>query len=225
MNWAMVGRLIWKDWYLSRVTILLALVGGMASLAMVAATHGSLIPMILGIIVVVGILIGVGQVVMMSTVTERKQQTLPFVMSLAISYREYTAAKIAGSLLMYLVLWTALVAGVVATILLAPGYPHGLVPFALIMSVEILMSTCLVMAISISTESHGWTVAATQLGVLGVNGIGWWIVRFPDIGGAMRNPTMRWSSTATALLTAEFAAIALMLAITFFVQARKKDFV
>jgi hypothetical protein len=61
--------------------------------------------------------------------------------------------------------------------------------------------------------------------VLGVNGIGWWIVRFPDIGGAMTSPAIRWSSTATALLMAEFAVIAVMLATTFFVQARKKDFV
>jgi hypothetical protein len=114
---------------------------------------------------------------------------------------------------------------VVATILLVPGYPHGLIPFVLIMSVEILMSTCLVTAVSVTTESQGWTIAATQMGVLGVNGIGWSIVRFPGIGGSMTNTTMRWSSPATALLTSEIAAIGLVMAITFFVQTRKKDFV
>jgi hypothetical protein len=40
----------------------------------------------------------------------------------------------------------------------------------------------------------------------------------------MRSATVRWSGTATALLLAEFALIALMLAVTFLVQARKKDF-
>lgn len=225
MNWAMVRRLIWKDWFLNRAAISFSVIGGMATLGLVAAMRGSLIGLILGSIVVVGLLIGVGQVVMMSTVLERKQQTLPFVMSLPISYREYTMAKIAGGLLIYLVLWTALVAGVLGTILLTSGFPHGLVPFVLIMSLELLMGTCLVMTISIATESQGWTIAATQAGVLGVNGIGWWIVRFPDIGGSMTSATVRWSSTANALVTAELAVIALMIVITFFVQARKKDFV
>jgi ABC-2 type transport system permease protein len=221
----MVARLIWKDWYLNRAGILVSLTAGMVTLGAVAAAHGSRIAVILGIIIMATILIGMGSMVMMSSVTERKQQTLPFVMSLPISYREYTTAKIIGSLLIFLVLWTAMLAGMLATILLAPGFAHGLVPFVVIMSVEILMSTCLVTAVSVTTESQGWTVGVAQIGALGLNGIGWWIVRFPDIGGTMTSATMRWSSTATALLTAEFAAIALMLAITFFVQARKKDFV
>jgi hypothetical protein len=63
------------------------------------------------------------------------------------------------------------------------------------------------------------------MGVLGVNGIGWWIVRFPEIGGSMTSTTMRWRSQATGLLRSEVAAIALMIAVTFFVQAHKKDFV
>ncbi|MGC2404550.1 MAG: hypothetical protein WA510_32465, partial [Acidobacteriaceae bacterium] len=77
----------------------------------------------------------------------------------------------------------------------------------------------------VTTESQGWTVGVTQIGALSLNGIAWWIVRFPDIGGHMTSATMRWSSTATAILTAELAAIALMIAITFFIQARKRDFV
>lgn len=225
MNWTMVTRLIWKDWYLNRAATLFSLLGGIATLAAVAAAHGSQIAIILGTIVVVTILIGMGAAVMMSSVMERKQQTLPFVMSLPISYREYTAAKIVGSLLIFLVLWTAMLAAMLATILLTPEFPHGLIPFVVIMSVEILMSTCLVTAISVTTESQGWTIGATQVGALSLNGIGWWIVRFPGIRGTISSATMHWSGTATAILTAELAVIALMIAITFLAQSRKKDFV
>jgi ABC-2 type transport system permease protein len=225
MNWTMVGRLIWKDWYLNRAPIVASIAGGIVTLAVISAMHGSTIALVMGVIVVVTILIGMGAMVMMSAVVERRQQTLPFVMSLPVSYREYTTAKIVGGLLIYFVLWAALVIDIVATILLAPGYPHGLIPFAAIMCVEILMTTCLVIVVAVTTESQAWTVGATQVGALGVNGIGWWIVRFPQIGGAMKSPTVLWSGTATALLTAELAVIALMIAITFFVQSRKKDFV
>jgi len=36
---------------------------------------------------------------------------------------------------------------------------------------------------------------------------------------------IQWSPTATILLTAEFALIALLLGGTFFIQSRKKDFI
>ena len=225
MNWTMVGRLIGKDWYLNRMPILCSIAGGIATLAVIAALHGSTIGIVLGVIVVVTILIGMGAMVMMSAVVERRQQTLPFVMSLPISFREYTTAKIVGGLLIFLVLWGAILVDIVATILLAPGFPHGLIPFVTIMCVEILMTTCLVITVAVTTESQAWTIGATQVGALGVNGIGWWIVRFPAIGGAMKAATVQWSGTATALVTAELAAIVLMIGFTFFIQSRKKDFV
>lgn len=225
MNIAMVGRLICKDWYLNRVGILASLSGGVVTLALVALLRASEIALILGVIVLVTILIGMGAMVMMSAAIERRQLTLPFVMSLPISYREYTTAKILGGMLIFLVLWGALVADVLATILLTPGVPHGLIPFVVIMAVEILMSTCLITAISVTTESQGWTVAAAQVGALSLNGIGWSIARLPGIGGTMRSATVQWSETAKAVLVAELMLIVLMLLITFFVQAHKKDFI
>jgi ABC-2 type transport system permease protein len=225
MNIAMVIRLIRKDWYLNRAGILASLFVGVVTLGVVAAMPRSQIALLLGIIVLATILIGMGAMVMMSAAMERRQQTLPFVMSLPISYREYTTAKIAGGMLIFLVLWGALVADVVATILLTPGFPHGMIPFVVIMAVEILMSTCLITVVSVTTESHGWTVAVAQVGALSLNGIGWTIVRLPQIGGAMRSTTVQWTGTATAFLVAELALIAFMLMITFFVQSRKKDFI
>jgi ABC-2 type transport system permease protein len=225
MNWLMVWRLIWKDWYLNRAGILASLIGGVMTLALVAALRASQIAIILGVIVVVTILIGMGAIVMMSAAIERKQQTLPFVMSLPITYREYTTAKIVGGMLIFQVLWVALVTALVATILLTPGFPHGTIPFVVIMSVEILVSTCLITVVSVTSESQGWTTAAAQVGALSLNLIGWSIVRLPGIGRTMGGATMQWSGTATVLLAAELTLIALMLAIAFFVQSRKKDFI
>jgi ABC-2 type transport system permease protein len=224
MNIAMVGRLIWKDWYLNKAGILASLIGGMATLALIAAMHNSQVALIMGMIVLVTILIGMGAVVMLSAASERRQMTLPFVMSLPISYWDYTISKIAGGLLIFFALWVPLVVAMVATILLTPGIPHGLIPFVLIMAVEILMTTCLITVIAVTTESHAWTVASAQVGGLSLNAIGWSIVRLPQIGGWMRSPTVRWSGTATALLVAELALIVLMLGVTFLVQAQKKDF-
>jgi ABC-2 type transport system permease protein len=166
MNIAMVCRLIWKDWYLNKAGIWASLIGGMATLALIAAMQVSQVALIMGMIVLVTILIGMGAMVMISAANERRQMTLPFVMGLPISYWEYTVSKIAGGLLIFFALWVPLVAAIVATILLTPGIPHGLIPFVLIMAVEILMTTCLITAVAVTTESHGWTVVSAQVGGL-----------------------------------------------------------
>jgi ABC-type transport system involved in multi-copper enzyme maturation permease subunit len=225
MNIQIVKRLVWKDWYLSRGAILAGLVAGLVTIAAVVAAHGSQMAVILGMIVLVMILIGIGAIQMITIVNERKLQTLPFVMTLPISYKEYTASKIVGSLLIFLVLWSALVAAMILSILFLPGFPHGLIPFVAIMSVEMLMSTCLITAVAVTTESQGWAAGVAQVGALSLNVIGWSIVRLPEIGGTMTSPAVHWSSTATVLILAEFAIIALMLGAAFFVQSRKRSFV
>ncbi|MGD0941734.1 MAG: hypothetical protein ABR905_18720 [Terracidiphilus sp.] len=164
-------------------------------------------------------------IVMMSPALERRERTLPFVASLPISYLKYTTAKIAGCLPIFLVQWIALVAGLVATILLTPWHAHGSVPFVDLMSAEILMSTCLVTTVAITTESQNWTVGSTQVGVLTFNGLGWWFVSLSGIRGTIRSATIQWSGTAKALIVGELALIGLMIAIAFFVQSRKTNFI
>jgi ABC-type transport system involved in multi-copper enzyme maturation permease subunit len=225
MNIQVVKRLVWKDWYLSRTVIIAGLAAGIVTIAAVVAAHGTQLAVILGMIMMVTILIGAGAMLMVGISDERKLQTLPFVMTLPISYKEYTASKIVGSLLIFLVLWSALVAAMVLSILLLPGFPHGLIPFVVIMSVEILMSTCLITAVAVTTESHGWTVGISQVGALSLNLIGWSIVRFPEIGGTLRSPAVHWSTTATVLILVEIGIIAVMLAAAFLVQSHKRDFV
>ena len=66
MNIAMVCRLIWKDWYLNQAGIWASLIGGVATLALIAAMHNSQVALIMGMIVLVTILIGMGAMVMLS---------------------------------------------------------------------------------------------------------------------------------------------------------------
>jgi hypothetical protein len=146
-------------------------------------------------------------------------------MSLPISYLEYTTSKIVGSLLIFGFLWLALVCGIVTTILITPWFPHGLIPFAVIMAVEVLVSTCLIAAVSVTTESQGWMIGVTQVGSIGLNAVGFSIVRLPGIGGTMSGHTIQWSSTSILILLVEFAVIALIIGTTFFVQSRKRDFI
>jgi ABC-type Na+ efflux pump permease subunit len=225
MNTSMVKRLILKDWYLNRWMILACFPAGVLSLGIIAAGRGQGIALISGIILLVTITIGIGVVLAQSNIVmERRHQTLPFVMCLPISYREYTTAKILGTLLIFLVPWLALLLGCIGLIFLTPGMPHGLIPYVAIMTTQMLTSTCLVIAVAVTTESTAWTTVVAQVSGLAFNVVGYSVAHIAVIAKEMASPSFQWSTEASLVLLAEFALIALMLGASFVIQARKKDF-
>ncbi len=222
MNYTMVKRLILKDWYLQRWVILGCLAGGVVSLGIVAT--GSKGGFYIGLLLLVTALIVIGAQVSGSTiVSERKEQTLAFAMSLPISYREYTLSKIAGNLLIFLGAWIPLVIGSLSLLLYQPK-TYGLVPYTAIMATEILVSTCFIISVSVITESQAWMIVAIMIGNVGLNIVGYLVAHIPSIAKGMEGSSIQWTSAASVVLFAEFATIALLIGGTFFLQSRKKDF-
>lgn len=223
MNWSMVKRLILKDWYLQRLPILLSLLGGAAAMAILIL--GGKAGFMLGLIFLVTILIASTAISTTNmTVSERKEQTLPFVMSLPISFREYTAAKLIAILAVFLLPWTVFMGASFAVLALSPTHSQGLIPYVAIMGTEILMSTSLIATVGLITESQGWTITAVMIGNVAFNALGYLIAHAGGVSQYMFGPVMRWTPMATGLLFAEYATVALMLGGTFLVQSRKKDF-
>ena len=65
----------------------------------------------LGLILLITVLVSISAMLTINlTVLEGREQTLPFVMSLPISYREYTAAKLLGILGIFLIPWSLFMA-------------------------------------------------------------------------------------------------------------------
>ena len=223
MNYSMVKSLILKDWYFQQVAILLSLAGGALSLDIVA--FGGQAGFILGLILLVTIMVMLSAMTVMgNTIGERENQTLAFAMSLPISYLEYTTSKILGNLLIFVPFWLAIVAGCLGLIVAAPTI-HGLFAFTVIMAVEILVSTCLMIAVALVSESKGWTISAMVTGNLALNVVGYLVAHIPGIRNGMWERVIYWNPTATILLAIEFALIALLLGGAFFIQSRKKDFI
>jgi ABC-2 type transport system permease protein len=224
MNYSMVKLLILKDWYLQRISILIALAGGAAALTITASLGNA--GLILGIILLVTVLISIGvQLAVATIINERQQQTLTFVMSLPISPREYTASKILGSLLIFLIPWVALVAATIGVMLFKPGMPRGAVPYVSIMAAEILVSTCLIIATAIVTDSQRWTIGVMMVGNFAFNAFGYYVAHIPSIAAVLEGRRVIWSPAALTLLAAEFISVVLLLSLTFFIQDRKTDFI
>lgn len=222
MNYDLVRRLILKDWYLNRWMIVSAVPLGLASLAIVLT--GKQVAFMLCIILLCMIIVGVGaQLAMVTTISERKEQTLAFVMSLPVSFREYTAAKILANLILFLIPWLLLTAGAIVVLLL-PGATHGLVPFTAIMAVEMLVTTTLIVVAGIITESQAWTTVGIFLSSLGINVLGYVFAHLHGISNFMWGNRVHWTPTAWIVLCAELLVVVLLLGMTFFIQSRKTDF-
>jgi hypothetical protein len=176
------------------------------------------------IILLCMVIVGVGaQLAMVTTINERKEQTLAFVMSLPVSWREYTAAKILANLILFLIPWLPLTAGAVGVLLL-PGATHGLVPYTVIMALEMLITTLLIVAAGIITESQAWTTAGIFCSSLGINILGYLFAHLHGISMYMWGARVRWSSSAFVVLICELLMVALLLGVTFYIQSRKTDF-
>ncbi len=222
MNYAVVRHLILKDWYLNRGVILASIPVGLGALAIVLT--GKPVAFMLCIILLCMVIVGVGaQLAFVTTINERKEQTLAFVMSLPVSWREYTAAKILANLIIFLIPWLPLTAGALGLLLL-PGATHGLIPFTAIMALEMLITTSLIVAAGIITESQAWTTAGIFCSSLGINLGGYVFAHLPGMSKYMWGTRVYWSSTAWIILICELLTVPLLLGLTFFVQSRKTDF-
>jgi hypothetical protein len=86
------------------------------------------------------------------------------------------------------------------------------------------VSTCFIIAVALVSESQGWTIAAIIVGNLALNVIGYMVAHIGSIARTMEGATVQWTPAAVAVLGSEFAAVALLLGLSFFLQSRKKDY-
>ncbi|MEP7325007.1 MAG: ABC-2 transporter permease [Gemmatimonadota bacterium] len=222
MNNSMVRRLVLKDWYFQRGVLLSYTLAGIASLWLLSL--GSEGAFYAGSVLLVTIVISLGiHLIMVTVINERKEQTLPFVMSLPISYREYTAAKVVANLVIFLVPWTVITAGSCAVVVVT-GIPDGLIPFVILVFTQLFAGYILTLAAAVITESVGWTIGAMVFGNLFIQYFMYAVSHNQAIAAGMKGTSVAWSWPAVSIMGAEVGVIVLLLALTFYMQARKKDF-
>ncbi len=223
MNLAMVQRLVYKDWYFNRWAISAYVAAGLGALVPVAV--GGTGAFYLGSILVISALISVGIHLAISTVLyERDHQTLTFVMSLPVSAREYTTAKLLANLAIFAGAWATLVVGTVAVIAGRPAIPDGLIPFAVVVLFQILVGYVLLLTLSLAFESLAWAVGAIVAGNFLLQGVMYWLSHVPAVAADMKTNAIVWRAPIPALLAGELAAVLLALALTYYLQSRKTDF-
>lgn len=223
MNYTMVKHLIWKDWHFSRGIIVFYIAAGALSLFLLGLGNEQVFYM--GSVLFFTVLIGLSiHLVMATVIYERKEQTLPFIMSLPVSPMEYTTAKILANVLIFLVPWLTLVVGTFALISGRAWLPNGLLPLTAILVMEIFVAYSLLLAVSLITESLAWTISVVVASNLFFNFFLFFTSQLPSISESMEGPVAVWSPTVWGILGAEVVLLLLFLGATFYFQGRKTDF-
>lgn len=224
MNAPVIGRLILKDWRLNRLLISLAIAIGIAALLLVR--YGGETARLFGAVWFFVALIVLGSMLPgTAIVNERKKQTLAFVMSLPVSAAQYTIAKIVSVWAMFLFPWLALLVSALVVIETGHTIPRGVIPMLLILGMLPLLGFCIISSTSLVGESEGWLLAANLV----CNSSYWFVwyslARIPSLTDNWKGAVAVWNPAALTVLLSELAVIAAILALTLFLQSRKRDFI
>jgi hypothetical protein len=223
MNRSLVRQLIVKDFQFHRISIVASIIVGVLALAILQFRG------LMGLFGIIGYftaMIVFGSMLAQSIIVgERKAQNLAFLMSLPISVTQYTTAKILAALGVFLVPWLTLVGGALWVIRGSSALPDGLIPVTLIVVTLPLIGFCVMTSVALVSESEGWAIASTVAVNVAYSFV-WPLIAFnAELRSSFSSSTPVWNTTVLTVLGSEFAVIAGLLAITFYLQSRKRDFV
>lgn len=222
---SVVGHLIRKDYELYRGVIVLCLLGAAIAVGIVQIGGGTAFVIGSGCLFLAMVMCA-AMMPSLSIVNERKKQTLPFVMSLPISPIQYTTAKLVSNVGMFLAAWCLMFGGALFLVFVRHTLPPGTVPSMLIYALLPFVGFCLITAMAMVGESEGWGIAANA--VVNSSYWVWWFVissRAPEINNDWKSPVIIWRPLALEIIGAEVGLIVIILALTYYLQSRKRDFI
>jgi len=223
MNWTMIKHLVVKDWQFNRFYLSLYTLVGVLSLLLFLLENKA--AFYVGNVLIISAVIVVGAHLIFATVIlERKEQTLPFVMSLPVSYMEYTMAKIILNLGAYLLIWSMLAIGVFVVMNTIDTIPNGLIPFTAIALLELVVAYILVLSIAIITESEAWTIVILTITNICVSLFWYLLGTVESINQYMSGDSAVWNTTTMGFISVELIIVLTLIGITFYFQSKKQDF-
>ena len=218
-----IKTLVVKDLQLNMAPLALYLLLGIFSLWLL--TSSKLGVFNTGAVIMISMIIITGIHMITSTVTnERNDQVLPFIMSLPITFVQYTHAKIIANFGVFLVYWLIMLGGLMWVIFGLQQVPDGLAIFTLILLLEMMVMFTLLLAVGLISESQNITIVVMSVANIGLSLFMFWLSGFEAINAFMQTEQVVWNSTALTFVGVELVLIVALLIITYVVQARKKNF-
>lgn len=227
MNWlpsdaGMVGKLILKDWQIYQKQLAGYVAGMLLALGMLGM--GSSLMAAAGALLLLVLLIVVGMYAINSSImAERKQQTVPFIMSLPVTPMDVYWGKLIANLVIYLVPFLLVLGGLLALVLTTPR-PDGSVTWLLVIAMFVLVNFCVSLCVAIAVDSEGWNAFAMLALMTLIGPFIYWVTWMDGIRQHLPGDDIVWSASVLGLLGAEVAVIVVAIVVTSVVFSRKSSF-
>lgn len=229
MSTSIIPQLVKKDYLLSRKMILRFFFFCIASIALVTLLIGQ-IPNYVLLNIAFFLLIGpaatCGIVLLMKTnVFEKEKATQPFIMSLPVTVREFTIAKLLINVPVFVGLWLFVCAGVLYFIFNMGLLPIGTVPFVTMILLGIFVAYTGILAVSLLFQTLASTVVSIVVFELTTSAYLWIIAYSDAISNHVYGAQMVWNSTAITIVSVQVVVAIGVILTTLMVQSHKRDFI
>jgi hypothetical protein len=229
MSASIVPQLVIKDLRLMSPTILMFGLVSIIFIGIISLTWDHLPTAVkgnFGFIMLVGPAGTLGiTLLIMTTVQEKQKSTQHFIMSLPITVKEFTRAKLWVNLPVFCLFWAAISA---AGFYFAFGrglLPLGALPFVSMVFWGGFVAYCCILAVSLTTQSLGITVLSIALFEVATSVYLWMIVYLPQISAHIWSAEVVWNPTTIGILAAQALTAVSVLALAMWVQNKKRDFI
>lgn len=223
MKSSIIKALVIKDIQFNKYPLLAYLVVGLMGLWLLTWEHSGAfyggVTIILSMIIIAG-----AQMIITTVTTERSEHNLSFIMSLPITFLQYTHAKIVANLTVFVSFWIIIVSGLMWVIFTQEAIPDGLAVYGLILMLEMLAVFILLLFVGLISESHTWTIVVLSITNIGLSLFMFWLAGIPGIQKNMEAASPVWNSAALTIIAAEIGFMLLCLTLTYYLQSRKKDY-
>lgn len=221
INVSMIKKLILKDWHLNQKIIAMYMAGSILALSVISLGEAQFY---MASVLLICMLIGLGNhQIAITIINERKEQTLPFIMSLPISPLDYAIAKLIANMTLFIIPWILIVAGLLA-VLITTELPNGLIPYSIIFCTFFLVNYVITWAVGMAFESEGVIIFVMVFLNCLTSPFMYVLGKTPAVMNNIQGKEALWNTTSAGILVTEIVLAVIVMLIALFLQTRKKTF-
>jgi len=229
MSISIVPQLVKKDLLLWRKMILIFGLVNFIAIGILAMLYGRVPNWVFSnlgfsLLIIPGAACGMA-LLMQTNVFEKVKSTQPFIMSLPVTVKEFTLAKLLVNIPVFTAFWLVMISASFYFCFGLGLFPMGALPFMVMVFLGIFVAYTLILSVSILFQSLGITVIAIMLFEMGTPAYLWTVVYLNPISDYIYGSEAVWNSTALTIVTIQVLVVIFTVSATYFIQSRKRDFI
>ena len=229
MSASIIPQLVRKDFLMTRKMIFIFCLMTLMSIVIISVLFGR-VPtwafINLGFTLLISPAVTCSILLLMRTiVAEKEKSTQLFIMSLPVTVKEFTIAKLLVNLPVFLVFWLVISAAAFYFVFGLGVFLYGTIPFITMIFLGIFIAYISTLSVSLLSQSIGITILSMCCLELGTPAYLWVIAFLEPISAHIYDAHPVWNSTAIGIVITQIAVAILIPTVTWHIQNKKRDFI